>query len=365
MRLICIFTPWEVKRTHIEFVTRLKSVQPGLTVVGRYTHSKTLLKVVDKLGTEYMCLPTNLLRGSAPSIGAAVDKTECFIVKSRLVHGDKYDYSHIRYELCSKKVEIVCKTHGLFSQTPSNHLLGHGCSKCSCNTPPASQREKANFTKKLKCIHPELNVIGDFKGATTKILVEDKGGIRYLATPSGMLKGSAPTIQLAVDKNKCFKHKAIEIHGNKYDYQFVEYLTSRMKVKIKCNNHGVFEQNPSKHLQGHGCIKCGDEGIPGGYEAVFRSDPNKHVPLYVVKCTSDSEVFYKIGLSIDYKVRHRAFPYKVEHLKLIEGRLYETFPLEQLCIDKYKEHQYTPNIKFGGHTECFSINPLEHFEELK
>ena len=53
-----------------------------------------------------------------------------------------------------------------------------------------------------------------------------------------------------------FIEKAKLIHGNKYDYSLVEYKSAHVKVKIICPNHGVFEEQPSHHLKGHGCKKC-------------------------------------------------------------------------------------------------------------
>jgi len=50
-----------------------------------------------------------------------------------------------------------------------------------------------------------------------------------------------------------FIEKSINIHGNKYDYSLVEYVGSKMKVKIICRIHGVFEQIPTHHLNGVGC----------------------------------------------------------------------------------------------------------------
>lgn len=46
------------------------------------------------------------------------------------------------------------------------------------------------------------------------------------------------------------------MHGNKYDYSKVEYINAKTKVCIICPKHGKFWQIPSKHLSGHGCIKC-------------------------------------------------------------------------------------------------------------
>ena len=34
------------------------------------------------------------------------------------------------------------------------------------------------------------------------------------------------------------------VHGDKYDYSLVEYVHNKLKVKIICNEHGIFEQKP-------------------------------------------------------------------------------------------------------------------------
>ena len=53
-----------------------------------------------------------------------------------------------------------------------------------------------------------------------------------------------------------FIRKAIEVHGDKYDYSKVEYKNNSTKVTIICPEHGEFEQVPSNHLYGHGCPVC-------------------------------------------------------------------------------------------------------------
>lgn len=46
------------------------------------------------------------------------------------------------------------------------------------------------------------------------------------------------------------------VHGDKYDYSKVEYITNSTKVCIICPTHGEFWQRPSKHLLKQGCPKC-------------------------------------------------------------------------------------------------------------
>lgn len=58
-----------------------------------------------------------------------------FILSSKLIHGDKYDYSLItndNYIDTKHDVEIICNTCGnKFKQLPSVHLRGCGCRKCA------------------------------------------------------------------------------------------------------------------------------------------------------------------------------------------------------------------------------------------
>ena len=123
---------------------------------------------------------------------------DSFIEKASKIHGDKYDYSKTVYIKAKEKVIITCNIHGDFLQTPEVHNQGKGCRKC------------ANIKLKNERIS---NV-------------------------------------------KQFIEKSNLIHNNKYSYELVDYNGSFIKVKIKCNNHGIFEQTPDKHLQGKGCPKC-------------------------------------------------------------------------------------------------------------
>lgn len=56
--------------------------------------------------------------------------TQTFIEKSKLIHGDKYDYSVSVYTTIKNKIQIICPIHGEFSQTAEKHLNGRGCIKC-------------------------------------------------------------------------------------------------------------------------------------------------------------------------------------------------------------------------------------------
>ena len=57
--------------------------------------------------------------------------TESFIEKARKVHGDLYNYENVKYVNNKKDVDIICRKHGVFHQTPNTHLSGAGCPMCS------------------------------------------------------------------------------------------------------------------------------------------------------------------------------------------------------------------------------------------
>ena len=72
----------------------------------------------------------------------------------RLQHGDLYDYSKVVYTRAKDKVEIICKTHGSFWQTPDNHRAGSGCPKCM------NKNGETNIVYLLKCQITGLYKIG-------------------------------------------------------------------------------------------------------------------------------------------------------------------------------------------------------------
>ena len=57
--------------------------------------------------------------------------TEDFIVRAKLKHGDRYDYSLVKYKNMGTNVKIICKKHGMFEQIAYHHLNNSNCPACS------------------------------------------------------------------------------------------------------------------------------------------------------------------------------------------------------------------------------------------
>ena len=53
-----------------------------------------------------------------------------FVSKSKVIFGNKYDYSLVNYKNSKAKVDIICPIHGIFHKTPNGHLNGGGCPLC-------------------------------------------------------------------------------------------------------------------------------------------------------------------------------------------------------------------------------------------
>ena len=116
--------------------------------------------------------------------------TEEFIERAKQVHGDKYDYSKVKYINCEEKVCIICPIHGEFWQIAKTHLNGSGCYLC---------------------------------------------GIEKVASKRRF-------------NNKEFIKKARKIHGDKYDYSKIEYINSQTPITIICPIHGEYTMRPTKNI---------------------------------------------------------------------------------------------------------------------
>ena len=57
--------------------------------------------------------------------------TEEFVVESRGVHGDRYDYTETIYINAKTHVTVICKKHGAFQTLPYSHTAGGNCFACS------------------------------------------------------------------------------------------------------------------------------------------------------------------------------------------------------------------------------------------
>ena len=96
-----------------------------------YKNNKTKVKIGCHTHGVFEQTPSKHLSGTTcPKCLGRHKTTSDFIEQANQVHSGKYDYSFAEYEHGSKEITIVCSTHGSFLQRPTCHLQGQGCPKC-------------------------------------------------------------------------------------------------------------------------------------------------------------------------------------------------------------------------------------------
>jgi hypothetical protein len=195
-----------------------------------------------------------------------------FIEQAIVIHGNKYDYSKIKYVYTTDKVPIICPIHGDFEQTPNNHLKGCGCNRCGRSYKPSTEEfiQKAKEKYGEKYIYDKV----EYNSSKTKVVITCRLHGDFEQIPFSHLFGKEGCKDCASLKNvktkdvkDCaslkniktndeFIRQAKEKHGEIYTYHNVNYKRSDIKVKITCLLHGDFEQRPYSHLFGQGCPDC-------------------------------------------------------------------------------------------------------------
>ena len=187
---------------------------------------------------------------------------EEFIQKAIQKHGDNYDYSNFNYVNTNTHGIIICKLHGDFLQTPLNHLQGNGCRKCGIIRSSNKQRgNKEDFINDAIQVHGNIFDYSkvEYINCDTNVIIICKTHGEFEQSPYCHLKQKYCCQQCAGNfqySTKEYIEKAIQKHGDKYDYSKVEYISGKTHIIIICKLHGEFSQNPHNHLYGYQCYKC-------------------------------------------------------------------------------------------------------------
>jgi hypothetical protein len=210
-----------------------------------YKGAKNKVKIICKKHGQFEQTPNNHLNSHGCNKCGCLETNkknkknkEHFIKKSNLIHQDRYDYSLVEYKGAKNKVKIICKEHGEFDQSPTNHMSGQGCKRCGSY--------KTSFGK-------------------TKTKYD-------------------------------FIRESIEIHQDRYDYSLVEYEGTDNKVKIIYREHGEFNQSPTKHLQNQGCPTCSESKLEKKIRLLLTDNDIKYIQQYGKK----SDYFYLKGQRLDF-----------------------------------------------------------------
>ena len=187
--------------------------------------------------------------------------TKQFIEEAKKLHGDKYDYSKVEYIDARNKVCIICPIHGEFWQTPDNHLHGQNCPKCIGRLITCKDEFK-EIAKNIHGNKYDYSKVKYIDTKTKVCVICPKHGEflvnpnHHISQKQGCPKcaGKYKTTEEVIETFK-------SVHGDKYDYSKVNYKTMKDKVVITCPIHGDFEQSPDNHIHGKGCPSCNESQL--------------------------------------------------------------------------------------------------------
>ena len=248
---------------------------------------------------------------------------EQFIEEANIVHKHKYDYSLVIYKDNKTKVSIICMEHGIFEQTPYNHIhFKQNCPHCVGGI----RLSKDQFTIKSNKIH---NFKFDYSMVKYK---NNRSKVKIICPVHGIFEQNAANHLNGRGCKKCdvlnrtvtldeFILKSNKIHNNKYDYSLAEYVNNETKIKIICPMHGIFEQNPLNHIsQKQGCPICKE------------SRGEKEI----------SEILKKLNINYERE-------YKFEDCKNINALAFDFYLIKyNTCIEFDGKQHFEPNDFFGG-----------------
>lgn len=311
-------------------------------------------------------------------------EAEKFITKAKLVHGDKYQYNADWYASADDALtKIWCNRHqSFFFQRPAAHLQGQGCPDCGKESNSINSRHSDEmFHNKWQAVNtnPLLSYVkGTFEQYHSKIKIQCEIHGVFEITANNSLNKSCCSLcnkeTRRLESIASFIENGTRLHDGNYEYVDVEkhYVTNRSKIPVRCKIHDhVFLTSMNKHIDSKsGCPLCAKEKF--GRWSLKCLDKNKEFyqqqecSVYLMKFKSSDEEFYKIGFSIDMKIRVSLFlrelpDFTIEVLKTNTTNTYDSLTKEKEFQKRLKKFKYLPKIKFGGYTECFKLdeNTLE------
>ena len=108
--------------------------------------------------------------------------TRGFIKKSMEIHGNRYDYSLVKYKNNKTKVKIICPDHGIFEQPPQSHInLKCGCRRCKISK---GERKIMNLLDNMEIYYIHLYILDklewDFYLPDYNTCIEYDGAQHYM-----------------------------------------------------------------------------------------------------------------------------------------------------------------------------------------
>jgi hypothetical protein len=359
----------------------------------KYVNKRTKVSILCKVHGIFEQLPSNHLssgcgRCSRTAAGGRrlgkknsrrVTNTEEFIREAKLIHGDDFDYTNTVYKSAKDSVFIKCHEHGTFSQTAHNHLTGFKCNQCATqNNSKLFSLGTGTFVVKAKEIHgAKYNYsLVNYKNANEKVTVICPDHGKFEIHANNHLKGIS--CKRCSDERKTLTQKefisnSVAIHGERYDYSFVDYINNDTLVKIGCQDHGVFEQKPRNHASSaaHGCAICNKMS----FWDLSRLSPEQlsemnGMYILIMEENITGNQIVKVGISKNVKRRCKEIEWSSNNFYTVKLLAYHPKILSEAIQTEVNTHQRLaifnerPTVRFQGETECFTIDSLPILVDL-
>ena len=235
-----------------EFIRRAKEVHGDRYDYSKveYVNTRTKVCIICPEHGEFLQIPNNHLQGQGCPYCAQEkhnSNTEEFIRKAKDVHGDRYDYSKVKYVNAYTKVCIICPIHGDFEQNAHSHLNGRGCPKCNesqmeKNTAKFLEENNIEYIRQAR--KTDLVWLGrqslDFYLPKYNIAIECQGEQHFKTVAFfGGKKGYSDRLKKDSSKyNKCLSNNVKLIYY--VPESLVEEVTNNTKYNNIYNSENVF-----------------------------------------------------------------------------------------------------------------------------
>lgn len=179
------------------------------------------------------------------------------------------------YVNSATKIQFECKNCGhIWSATPAHLLHGEGCPVCA-REKVALKRKYSDevYSSKLKRIHPNIEVIGEYINSKTKIEVHcaicDN---TWNVVPSSLLHGTGCP--------KCSKRYRRNTSEFKKELQTInpsisvvgDYKNAHTKIEVKCKRCGtVWFAEANSLLKGNDCPVCSHSQTSVAEQILFKA----------------------------------------------------------------------------------------------
>ena len=223
----CQYCSRNHKYTTDEWVEKAKTIFPEYDYSKvNYVNEKTDVRIICQKHGEFLKNPKSLLKGHGCNRCSKTHRytTEEWVERAKKIHGNKYDYSKVKYINEKKEVCIICPEHGEFWQRPNNHIFNkQGCPICNFS----HMESEVNLAlKKLNIDFKSQHRFEDFKKfpydfyiPDRNIIIECQGEQHF--KPTGFGKKDKEQINKAfkkIQENDLLKNQYCQKNGLKIIY---------------------------------------------------------------------------------------------------------------------------------------------------